>query len=147
MPYDKLLWIHLSDGTVQTVNVLGTKEARQGWERIFNQHYVQPVLTNLDQKLTKMMDLVVNDEQQGSYSHFYAPQLTSLVIVFTADHDQLFYLAYEKVKYAKESLEPHLWTYRSRITLEHLRQSLHDKKMKQKYPILHEFLQAVSHAW
>ena len=50
---------------------------------------------------------------------------------------------YEKVKYKEESLEPHLWTYRSRITLEHLRQTLQDEKMKEKYPILSEFLQAV----
>ena len=66
------------------------------------------------------------------------------MLLYNADHDQLFFLVYEKVKYTEESLEPHLWTYRSRITLEHLRQSLHDKKLKETYPILHEFLQAVS---
>ena len=60
------------------------------------------------------------------------------------DHDRLFFLVYEKVKYTKDNLEPHLWTYRSRITLEHLRQSLYDKKLTKMYPILHEFLQAVS---
>lgn len=59
------------------------------------------------------------------------------------DHDQLFYLVYEKVAYKEESLEPHLWTYRSRITLEHLRQTLQEERMKEKYPILSEFLQAV----
>ncbi len=50
---------------------------------------------------------------------------------------------YEKAKYKEETLEPHLWTYRSRITLEHLQQTLQEKKMKEKYPILYEFLQAV----
>lgn len=62
---------------------------------------------------------------------------------YQVDHGQLFYLVYEKAKYKEESLEPHLWTYRSRIILEHLRQTLQEKKMKEKYPILYEFLQAV----
>ena len=53
---------------------------------------------------------------------------------------------YEKVKYKEESLEPHLWTYRSRITLEHLRQTLQEEKMRQDYPILSEFLQAVCYS-
>ena len=64
-------------------------------------------------------------------------------IAFFADHDYLFYVVYEKVKYAEDTLEPHLWTYRSRVTLEHLRQSVQGQKMKDKYPILSEFLQAV----
>lgn len=67
-----------------------------------------------------------------------------LLLFCNVDHDQLFFLVYEKVKYTQDNLEPHLWTYRSRITLEHLRQSLHDKKLTKAYPILHEFLQAVS---
>ena len=67
-----------------------------------------------------------------------------LMILLNTDHDQLFFLAYEKIKHVDDSLEPHMWTYRTRITLEHLRQSIHDKKLTQTYPILHEFLQAVS---
>ena len=69
--------------------------------------------------------------------------LVLLCLCEQADHDQLFYLVYEKVRYKEESLEPHLWTYRSRITLEHLRQTLQEEKMIEKYPILSEFLQAV----
>ena len=69
----------------------------------------------------------------------------SVLLLCYVDHDQLFFLVYEKVKYMKDNLEPHLWTYRSRITLEHLRQSLHNtQKLTKMYPILHEFLQAVS---
>ena len=62
------------------------------------------------------------------------------------DHGQLFHLVYEKVKYKEESLEPHLWTYRSRITLDHLRQTLQEEKMRQDYPILSEFLEAVCYS-
>jgi hypothetical protein len=70
--------------------------------------------------------------------------IISGLLLCNSDHDQLFFLVYEKVKYTQDNLEPHLWTYRSRITLEHLRQSLHDKKLMKSYPILYEFLQAVS---
>ena len=51
---------------------------------------------------------------------------------------------YERVQVAKESLEPHLWAYRSQITLEHLRQTLQQQNVKKKCPILCEFLQNVS---
>lgn len=66
-----------------------------------------------------------------------------LDILLDIDHDQLFYLVYEKVKYAEDSLEPHLWTYRSRVTLEHLRQTIQEKETKDKHPVLYEFLQTV----
>ena len=79
-----------------------------------------------------------------TYKHTFRKKKTFTHFnVMYIDHDQLFYLVYEKVKYDEESLEPHLWTYRSRITLEHLRQTLQEKKMRDKHPILHEFLQAV----
>jgi hypothetical protein len=45
----------------------------------------------------------------------------------------------------KSSIQPHLWTYHSRISLEHLAQTLQEKKMKERHPILYEFLQAVSY--
>ncbi len=56
-----------SGGTIQTVSSLEAKEARKEWERIFNQHYIQPVLSILDQNLAIAMDRVANDEQQGYY--------------------------------------------------------------------------------
>ena len=135
----------ISGGTIQTVSSLDTKEARKEWESVFNQHYIQPVLSTLDENLTIAMDFVANDKEQGL-------MLTCATIVVHlegtihphVDHDKLFYLVYEKMKCAEGSLEPHLWTYRSRITLEHLQQTLQEKRMKEKYPILHEFLQAVS---
>ena len=47
------------------------------------------------------------------------------------------------MKYDEDSLEPHLWTYRSRITLEHLRQTLQEETIRDKHLILYEFLQNV----
>ena len=64
------------------------------------------------------------------------------------DRDRLFYTAYEKSSLtsssSSSSILPHLWTYRSRITLDHLYQTLQAQKMKDKCPILHEFLKEVS---
>ena len=62
---------------------------------------------------------------------------------YYADHDQLFYLVYEKVNVSEDNMQPHLWSYRQRISLEHLGQTLLEKKLKVKYPILHDFLQRV----
>ena len=58
------------------------------------------------------------------------------------DQDCLFYVIHEKVSVAPEAFLPHLWTYRSRITLEHLYQIL--QPQKDTYPILYEFLQQVN---
>ena len=59
----------------------------------------------------------------------------------------MFFLVYERTELMNElSIQPHLWTYHSRITLEHLAQTLQEKKMKEKHPILYEFLQAVSYS-
>lgn len=50
---------------IQTVCSLETKENRKEWERLFNHHYIQPVLSTLDQSLTKAIDRVAKDEKQG----------------------------------------------------------------------------------
>ena len=41
------------------------KQARKEWERIFNEHYIHPVLSSLDDNLTIAMDRVANDDKQG----------------------------------------------------------------------------------
>jgi len=55
----------------------------------------------------------------------------------------MFYLVHERVQVTKGSLDPHLWAYRFRITLDHLSQTLLHQNMKKKCPILHAFLQEV----
>ena len=57
------------------MSALGTKETRKEWERIFNQHYIQPVLSTLDENLTIAMGFVANDKEEGFISMLYMPQL------------------------------------------------------------------------
>ena len=64
-------------------------------------------------------------------------------LIPSLEHDQLFYLVYERVQVVEGSLDPHLWAYRFCITLEHLSQTLQQQSMKKKCPILHAFLQEV----
>ena len=64
--------------------------------------------------------------------------------VFHVGHDELFHLIFEKVDVDEGDLKHHLWTYRPKITLEHVRQTLQEKKLTEKHPILFEFLQAVN---
>ena len=59
-------------------------------------------------------------------------------------HDQLFYLIYELVRVSGGNHIPHMWTYRPAITPEHITLKLQEGDAKQHYPILWEFLQAVS---
>lgn len=56
-------------------------------------------------------------------------------------HGPLYYLVYERMPVVKGSLEPHLWGYRPRITLEHLIRYM--QQQKKKFPILEEFLKNV----
>lgn len=59
------------------------------------------------------------------------------------DRDKLFYIIHEKADLPPKALVPHLWTYRSRITLEHLFHALQAKR--DTCPILYKFLQLVGH--
>ena len=54
-----------SGEAIQTVSSLDTKENRKEWERLFSHHYIQPVLSTLDQSLTKAIDRVAKDKKQG----------------------------------------------------------------------------------
>jgi hypothetical protein len=64
--------------------------------------------------------------------------------MITTGQDKLFHLVYEKNKVKQKGLDPHLWSYRQRVSLEHLGQTLQDVTLKGKCPILHEFLRVVS---
>ena len=64
-------------------------------------------------------------------------------VCIPAEPDQLFYLVYERVKVSSASMGPHLWTYRQRVSLEHLGLTLQENKVKVEYPLLHEFLHVV----
>ena len=49
--------------------VLDEKKDRDQWERIFNTHYIQPVLKGLDPKINEAMDLIAEDDEQGTLNH------------------------------------------------------------------------------
>lgn len=67
--------------------------------------------------------------------------LLYLLCYFNLEHDRLFYVVHEKVQLPPNEVQPHLWSFRSRITLEHLLQILHTRK--ETYAILNEFLEQV----
>ena len=67
-------------------------------------------------------------------------EVNSKKLLLCPEHDPLYYLVYERAPMVKDSLEPHLWGYRPRITLEHLTRYLQQQK---KFPILEEFLKNV----
>ena len=56
---------------MRTVYSLETKATRQNWETIFNQYYIQPVLSTLTESLPNAIELVLNDEQQGKCVWMY----------------------------------------------------------------------------
>ena len=76
----------------------------------------------------------------GSFSSLWLRVMFSHL----AGQDKLFRIVYEKSNVKMKTLDPHLWSYRQRVSLEHLGQTLLDETSKEKYPILHEFLKVVS---
>ena len=59
------------------------------------------------------------------------------------EQDQLLKAAYETEPVISEDIELDLWTYRQRVSLEHLRFTIQEKTLKKKYSILYHFLQLV----
>lgn len=55
----------LAASTVETIKTLSSKQARQEWEYLFNVSYIEPVLKNLDERMTVAMNLVARDYRQG----------------------------------------------------------------------------------
>ena len=82
--------------------------------------------------------------EPGGEASIVSGIVNNLVYPSNLEHDQLFYLVYERMKVSEGSIEPHLWSYRQRVSLDHLGQTLQEKNLREKYPILHEFLQVVS---
>ena len=66
----------------------------------------------------------------------------SIDFYFSIEQDFLYYTVYEKVAISPNTILPHLWSYRPRITLDHLYQILQTEKKD--FPILHELLKEVS---
>ena len=62
---------------IMDIKHLQTKEARRKWEQIFNDSYLKPILTTLDMSITRTMNSITSDDQQGIepnkvlYTHHY----------------------------------------------------------------------------
>lgn len=81
------------------------------------------------------MQFDLNKEEEGKFCRHYINY-----IFYHEDHDHLFDVIHERVELdqASKAIIPHLWSYRARITLEHLLQVL--QPQKDNCPLLHEFL-------
>ena len=69
--------------------------------------------------------------------------MKSYDIFHISGHDDLFFMIYEKISVHAGDIQPAMWRYRSRITLEHLAHALQQNTDKT-LVILKEFLRLVS---
>ena len=128
---------------------LDTKLARRQWETAFNDAYIRTVTETVDQNIHTAFQSIMNDSDQGIIIPISIRTILDYSITFYWDlfihleHDQLFYLVYERVQVSKGNLIPHMWTFQSKVTLESLTQKIQEKSIKDQHPILHHFLQAV----
>ena len=76
------------------------------------------------------------------YIHVYMPNTTSVHVSLSVVNNQLLCVVYERLELVSGLLDPHLWTYRTRITLDHLSLTLQQRGM-QECPILQQFLKEV----
>jgi hypothetical protein len=108
----------LNETLINTGANLTTKDDRMRWEESFMKACIKPVLNNLEGSLQEAVNIQLNDKRE--------------------DNDRLFFTIHERVSVDPNDVLPHLWTYRSRVSLEHLSHTLQIEKSS--YPILHEFL-------
>ena len=102
-------------------------------------------MKHLDNKVQKATSDILEDEE-GCVCVcvcFCLFLFIFICVLENADRDRLFYTVYEKSIVNEGSVLPHLWAYRSRITLEHLLQALQTYNKKKECPILHQFLTEV----
>ena len=88
------------------------------------------------------LNLIANDDSQGNK----IIQLLKILcedIFHILEHDALFFMIYEKIPVHAGDLQPGMWRYRARITLEHLAHALQQNADKS-LVILKEFLRLVS---
>ncbi|KAL3881537.1 hypothetical protein ACJMK2_027969, partial [Sinanodonta woodiana] len=115
---------------------LRTKRARLEWERMFSGRILAPVLQNLDASLQEMNQNLARDKRLGSDP--------LLGLVFEINTPQ------QTVSLTMLQEDPSIWSYRTRITIDHLRhefdvQMSAVKKNQNQYKVLHLFLREEHH--
>ena len=69
--------------------------------------------------------------------------MKSYDVFYISEHDDLFFMIYERTPVHAGDIQPAMWRYRARITLEHLAHALQQNTDKT-LVILKEFLRLVS---
>ena len=69
--------------------------------------------------------------------------MITFVMYVNLEHDDLFFTIYEKLPVHTGDIQPAMWRYRARITLEHLTHALQQNNSKDLF-VLKEFLRVVS---
>ena len=130
---------------MKTIASLTNPRQRHEWEMIFNKMYIQPVLTNLKKNIQAGMKSMFEDSNTGilyvtqQYSIYYV-QVFRLCSSHT-EHDPLLYMVYNESILSEDSEDAYLWSYRSRISLEHLAIEL--QPQQKQHPILTKFIEQV----
>jgi hypothetical protein len=106
---------------MKTIASLTNPRQRDEWEMIFNKMYIQPVLTNLKKNIQAGMKSMFEDSN--------------------TEHDPLLYMVYNESILSEDSEDAYLWSYRSRISLEHLAIEL--QPQQKQHPILTKFIEQV----
>ena len=97
---------------------------------------------NLDNQLQEANNAISQDEKGCIHSLNSLGIFTHLLKNYI-DSSELLSTVYEKRSVNEGSFLPHIWAYRSRITLEHLLHTLQTYNKKKDCPILHQFLTEV----
>ncbi|KAI6655769.1 E3 ubiquitin-protein ligase [Oopsacas minuta] len=101
---------------------LSTRELREQWEKEFDMKFIQPILTSLNTDVQKQMEQVLSEKRIAN--------------------NPLLRIVYERDQSEPNNPLPHLWRYRTIVSLEHFSQSFStaDLNTKNKCPLVDKFL-------
>ncbi|KAI6647050.1 E3 ubiquitin-protein ligase [Oopsacas minuta] len=101
---------------------LTQKELREQWEREFNNKFIQPILNSLNTDVQRQMEQVLSEKRIAN--------------------NPFLRMVYEKDDSEPNNPLPHLWRYRTIVSLEHFSQSFStaDLNTKNKCPLVDKFL-------
>lgn len=128
-------------GFLKSISTLTNPKQRDEWEKCFNKTYIQPVLSNLDKYIQMTMKGIMEDSEKGMYDLCKPFNQLILHFYFHQEHNPLFYMVYDESDTFDDDGDAYLWSYRSRITFDHLAIQL--QPHKEKYRILTKFIEQV----
>ena len=120
---------------------LTQRELREQWEREFDKRFIQPILNSLHTDVQRQMEQVLSEKRIANNP--------ILRWIFRFDSSNFLLAKFFKLRivYEREEPEPnnplpHLWRYRTIVSLEHFSQSFStaDVNTKDKCPLVDKFL-------